>query len=104
MEKAWSPEGWLKKLVARARAYPDGLKKTVFKLQSYDWARKKWIPDKTLLRWMRVLVAAGAQHIGYYPDDCLADRPQAKAVRLMMSLEDFPFRRGPEAANEGLYR
>ena len=92
MEKVRRPKAWLKKMVSLASNHPQGLQKTVFKLQAYDWDRNKWIPSKTIRHWMRVLVAAGARHIGYYPDNFSVDQPQQEIVRTMISVEDFPFK------------
>ncbi|MFA5339232.1 MAG: poly-beta-1,6-N-acetyl-D-glucosamine N-deacetylase PgaB [Candidatus Omnitrophota bacterium] len=93
MEKAGRPDKWLKKLVEDAKKYPDGINKTVFKVQAYDWDSKKWIETKTLDRWLKTLVASGARNVGYYPDDFTENEPDAGAIRLMMSTEDFSFQR-----------
>jgi len=93
MEKIARPEKWLKKLVMEAKKYPKGLQKTVFKLQTYDWSKDSWINTKTVNRWLKILVSSGAQHVGYYPDDCFDNYPDEKLIRLMMSTEDFPFKR-----------
>ena len=42
---------------------------------------------------MRTLVAAGAEHIAYYPDDYTVNQPEAKIIRRMMSTETFAFKR-----------
>lgn len=103
-EEVARPAAWLKTLVIKARQHPQGLAKTVFKLQAYDWGRKRWIKSEILHRWMRILVAEGARHIGYYPDDCLTDEPRASVVRLMMSTEDFPFKRRYRETGKDLYQ
>lgn len=92
MEGVFWETSWLKSLVKNAAEYPDGLDKTVFKTQSYDWANKKWTGTSTLIKRLRVLVAAGARHIAYYPDDYTVNEPDAKKIRTMMSIEDFPVR------------
>jgi len=93
MERPWNAKSWLKDMVREAKGHPQGLEKTVFKLQVYDWKRKRLVKDKTLLKWMRYLVSAGARHIAYYPDNYIKDKPAADRVRSMMSVEDFPFER-----------
>lgn len=93
MEKVSRSQKWLKELVRKSKKYPDGLKKTVFKIQAYDWNKKLWINEKTLDKWLRVLAASGAQHLAYYPDNYVDNKPDAKIIRLMMSVEDFPFKR-----------
>ncbi|MHB9154678.1 MAG: poly-beta-1,6-N-acetyl-D-glucosamine N-deacetylase PgaB [Endomicrobiales bacterium] len=93
MEGEKFPEKWLKQLVDAAKKYPDGLKKTVFKVQAYDWDKKRWVKTDTILRWLRTLVSQGALHVAYYPDNYLEDKPEANGIRRVISAEDFPFRR-----------
>ncbi|MFZ5800922.1 MAG: poly-beta-1,6-N-acetyl-D-glucosamine N-deacetylase PgaB [Candidatus Omnitrophota bacterium] len=99
MEKAGNPTKWFKALVEAAKKYPDGLNKTIFKVQTYDWKKREWLETGQVLKWLRILTASGAQHIGYYPDSCLLDRPQARVIRRIMSVEDFPFKRKFTAAD-----
>jgi biofilm PGA synthesis lipoprotein PgaB len=93
MEKINRPVRWLKKLVQEAKKYPGGLQQTVFKVQTYDWEKKRWININTVDKWLRVLVASGVQHVGYYPDNYIENRPEERIIRMMMSVEDFPFKR-----------
>ncbi len=93
MEKVKNSTKWLQKLVQKAKEYPDGIQKTIFKVQTYDWERDKWINSRMVDSWLRTLVSAGAQHIAYYPDNCIDNKPDEKIIRLMMSSEDFPFKR-----------
>jgi biofilm PGA synthesis lipoprotein PgaB len=93
LEEVKRPDKWFKELVRRVREYPGGLEKTVFKVQSYDWKKKKWVSGTTMDRWLRTLVAAGARNIGYYPDNYQQNRPDAAKIQLMMSEESFPFTR-----------
>lgn len=92
MEGIFWESSWLRKLVKKASVYPNGLNKTVFKTQAYDWADKNWTGTGTLLKRLRVLAAAGAKHLAYYPDDYTVNEPDAKKIRTMMSIEDFPVR------------
>lgn len=91
MEKKFWERTWLKELVKKASEYPDGLNKTVFKLQAYDWNDEEWISDSALRKWARTLIAAGAYHISYYPDDLFGNHPRLDTVRDIMSSRDFPF-------------
>ena len=84
---------WFERLVADARGYPSGLRKTIFKVQTYDWEKKRWIATETVDSWLRTLVAAGAWHVAYYPDNYLENKPEADRIRIMMSKEEFPFQR-----------
>jgi len=93
MEKVDRSRKWLQKLVNIAKKYPQGIEKTVFKVQTYDWQKKKWIGTKEVLEWLRTLVSSGAHHIAYYPDDYTVDEPAADTLRTMMSTEYFAFKR-----------
>ena len=85
---------WFKRLVDAAKARPQGIEKTIFKIQSFDWRKKRWLKTEMLNEWLRELVADGAYHVGYYPDDFVEDHPRAGVIRGMMSTEDYPFKRG----------
>lgn len=93
MEKIKHPKRWFASLVDKVKKQPLGLEKTIFKVQTYDWDEKEGIATKTVYRWLRRLISLGAQHIGYYPDNFTEDEPEAKIIRLIMSCEDFPFKR-----------
>jgi biofilm PGA synthesis lipoprotein PgaB len=82
---------WLERLVAKVRAHPGGLAKTVFELQGVDWARNnRPISDAILVEQIQTLRRAGVQNIGYYPDDFLKGRPSLEALRPVLSLKSFP--------------
>jgi len=83
---------WFKQLVDAAKSHRGGVEKTIFKIQAFDWRRKVWIKTDVLNEWLRSLVADGAYHIGYYPDDFVLDNPRAGVIRKMMSTEDYPYR------------
>ena len=93
MEKASNPVKWLRSLVEEVKKYPHAIEKTIFKVQTYDWSKKRWVNTKTIDKWLRVLVEAGAVHIGYYPDSYIDNKPNDRMIRFMMSSEDFPFKR-----------
>ncbi|MBF0503821.1 MAG: poly-beta-1,6-N-acetyl-D-glucosamine N-deacetylase PgaB [Candidatus Omnitrophica bacterium] len=83
---------WFKHLVDAARTHPHGIEKTIFKIQAFDWHKKVWLKPEMLNGWLRALVALGAHHVGYYPDDFVQDHPRASVIREMMSSEDYPYR------------
>jgi len=85
LEGVRHPLPWLEGLVEAAARHPEGLAKTVFKLQAYDWAERRWVPDNVMLDRVRRLTAAGAQAIAYYPDDVITDHPSLKKIRTEMS-------------------
>ncbi|KWA43064.1 poly-beta-1,6-N-acetyl-D-glucosamine N-deacetylase PgaB [Burkholderia multivorans] len=87
MEQADDPDLWLDRLVRTVRAKPNGLSRTVFELQSYDWHANKSIGADTLLAQMRRLRSEGAVNFGYYPDNFLNNQPNLETVRDVMSLK-----------------
>jgi biofilm PGA synthesis lipoprotein PgaB len=94
MENANSPERWLLKLRAKIAAYPNGLKKTVFKLQTVDWRYKERpIPTSTLVKQIRLLYRRGALNIAYYPDDFVKNHPKLKKIMGAISTRNYPFLR-----------
>jgi biofilm PGA synthesis lipoprotein PgaB len=84
---------WFRRLVDAVKIYPQGIEKTVFKVQAFDWQRKVWLKPQMINSWLRDLVGDGAHHVAYYPDDFLEDHPRASVIRMMMSTEDYPFKR-----------
>jgi biofilm PGA synthesis lipoprotein PgaB len=91
MEKIADDEShdWLKQLVATSAAHPDGLRRTIFELQTVDWnlaaeGKERAIPDETLGAQMRLLARQGAVNFGYYPDDFVTDTP-----KIALLLKDF---------------
>lgn len=87
---------WLRRLVAVAAARPDGLRKTVFELQSVDWreppnAADRFVPSKTLADEMQMLERLGALNLAYYPDDFSHDRPRASIIHPAFSLQSHPY-------------
>lgn len=91
MEEVEDAAEWLQGLVGKARAYPQGLEKTVFKIQAYDWRKEEWIKDTVLLEEMRDVLASGGRHLAYYPDNVWEDRPALNTIKLEMSSKTYPF-------------
>jgi biofilm PGA synthesis lipoprotein PgaB len=92
LEGAEEPEIWLRDLVAAIARVPDGLKKTVFELQSVDWNKPKTpLATPTLARHMRLLQGLGAVNFGYYPDDFLRNHPAATLLHPAFSINSDPF-------------
>ncbi|PIE46680.1 MAG: poly-beta-1,6-N-acetyl-D-glucosamine N-deacetylase PgaB [Gammaproteobacteria bacterium] len=91
MEKAKNPKRWLHRLVEAAKAYPKGLEKSIFELQSFDWEKKKVIDSKHLAEQMQWLLEDGVINFGYYPDDFIKGHPRLDAIRPKFSLSTTPF-------------
>lgn len=75
MEKAENPQIWLQSLINKIAAQPEGLRKTIFELQTVDWNKRAPVPTSVLFEQVRLLEKNGAEHIGYYPDNFHADHP-----------------------------
>jgi poly-beta-1,6-N-acetyl-D-glucosamine N-deacetylase len=93
LERAEHPEAWLEGLVNRVKREPNGLEKTIFELQTFDWNdRSKQIPATVITAQMRLLQRLGAVNFGYYPDDFIGDHPQARELHRALSLQTYPYR------------
>lgn len=68
MDKVEDTEAFLTGLVKNAGMYKNGLKKTVFKLQTYDWDKNTWINKQHMVSEIKLLKKQGAKHIAYYPE------------------------------------
>ena len=62
-------EVWLKELTTIALRNNVNPKKVIFKLQTYDWAKNKWLADKELRIQKAALKDAGAVNFAYYPEN-----------------------------------
>ncbi|MBS0308086.1 MAG: poly-beta-1,6-N-acetyl-D-glucosamine N-deacetylase PgaB [Proteobacteria bacterium] len=90
MEGATDPTQWLNQLIAKVKAVPGALGKTVFELQSRDWRNGQAIPAATLVSQLRQLHAQGARHLGYYPDDFHANAPDESIIAPAISAATVP--------------
>ncbi|MCK5718529.1 MAG: poly-beta-1,6-N-acetyl-D-glucosamine N-deacetylase PgaB [Thiomargarita sp.] len=94
MENAENPQEWLKRLVSVVASYPQGLKKTVFELQSVDWRHNnRPIASETLVKQMRLLKLQHALSFGYYPDDFLNNHPNFDTIKTGISLSTYPYKK-----------
>lgn len=91
LEGASNPHRWLGRLVDVVATHPKGLERTVFELQTVDWRTQKPISDDDLTTEARALVARGARHLAYYPDDFLRASPALPAAREVISAREFPY-------------
>lgn len=92
MENSRDPQRWIDQLVAKVKASPRGLSRTIFELQTVDWRdNSKPIPAAQLKRIVHRLQADGARHLAWYPDDFIADRPSTADAREILSARGFPY-------------
>jgi biofilm PGA synthesis lipoprotein PgaB len=93
LEQAVDPDNWLDKLVDAVKQHPEGLRKTIFELQTFDWNRPgQRISSAILARQMRLLQRRGAVNFGYYPDDFIRSHPHARDLHRAISLQTYPYR------------
>jgi poly-beta-1,6-N-acetyl-D-glucosamine N-deacetylase len=78
-------------LVNKAKVTKNGLQKTIFELQATDWRIKRPISDSSMQEQVKTLEAAGAMHVGYYPDDFLKNQPNMEVIRPSISSRNFPY-------------
>ncbi|QSA98455.1 poly-beta-1,6-N-acetyl-D-glucosamine N-deacetylase PgaB [Methylococcus sp. EFPC2] len=90
MEKAENPKAWMDELLKKAAAYPDGLRKTVFELQSVDWNTQQEIPMTDFIAQIQQVQRSGGIHIGYYPDNVFHDHPRQEDMERVYALPHFP--------------
>ncbi|MBU0620228.1 MAG: poly-beta-1,6-N-acetyl-D-glucosamine N-deacetylase PgaB [Gammaproteobacteria bacterium] len=91
MENAQDPQSWLETLVDVVARQPNGLKKTLFELQSVDWRNSQPVDSRVMAGQMIFLQKHGALNFGYYPDNFLNDSPRLDIIRPAFSLQEFPF-------------
>jgi len=90
MEEASRPTRWLRKLVGIAKGSRRHLKKTIFKIQAYDWKKESWLEDELVLSELRHILASGGMHLAYYPDNFLLNKPALSIIKLEMSTRSHP--------------
>jgi biofilm PGA synthesis lipoprotein PgaB len=87
-----NPDEWFKKLIETVKAYPNGLNKTLFELQSVDWKdSNNPIDSEILLKQMRLLSSKGVRNFGYYPDDFVKNHPNIDIIKEGISVQRNPF-------------
>ena len=87
--------GWYRHLVAKTLAEPGAADRALFEFATFNWRTKKRIDVGDINDRIRATQAAGARHIGYYPDDFLHNHPDLESIRPYISASDYPY---PEPA------
>lgn len=80
------------KLIDFVAQSPQGLRSTIFELQSIPPKLHKLLPTIELANGLRQLQLKGARNFGYFPDDALNDYPSIDVIRPLMSLKTNPGR------------
>jgi biofilm PGA synthesis lipoprotein PgaB len=84
MEEVSRPRAWYEKLhrVVKDTGQAD---RVVFKLQAYDWQKKRWLGDQAVRDDLTYLLALGVRHVAYYPDDVFLNKPDIDTVASILS-------------------
>lgn len=93
MEKADEPNKWLRELTNKVAQNPNGLRRTIFELQTKDWNTGKQINEKILSEQFHMLRSNGARNLAYYPDDFISGHPAVDVIKESFSLRTEPLRR-----------
>jgi biofilm PGA synthesis lipoprotein PgaB len=89
MEDAKNATQWLTDLVKAVSKEPDGLKKTVFELQSVNWKTQQKIPSEIFIDQLNLLRKLGVKHIGYYPDNVYENQPRLEDLKQHFTLPEL---------------
>ena len=109
MEGKKDHRAWYRELF-KAAGGPESASRLVFKLQAYDWKKEAWVSDGVMKEDMTFLLALGARHVAYYPDNVHLNKPDVDTVAVILSAKDEVKRKetppaiGPEGALERLFR
>jgi biofilm PGA synthesis lipoprotein PgaB len=92
MEKESNASAWLDTLSSKVKENSLGLKKTLFELQTVDWAdHNAPIDSRIILEQMRDLSAKGVLHFSLYPDDIFKNHPEINIIKEGISLQRYPY-------------
>ena len=85
-------EAWLGNLAQIARSADPGLQHTIFELQSVDWRLQmqnlaRAVPADEFAGQVRLLSGLGVKHLGYYPEDFVANTPDVEKIAPDFSLQ-----------------
>ncbi|AXY60787.1 poly-beta-1,6-N-acetyl-D-glucosamine N-deacetylase PgaB [Acinetobacter sp. WCHAc010052] len=87
MEQVSDQQKFYHDILSRVKQYPDGVKKTVFELQSVNWRNNQKIPSEEMAATIRSLYQQGVMHVAYYPDDPVKDHPEVQIMKQVFSLK-----------------
>ncbi|CAB1216106.1 Poly-beta-1,6-N-acetyl-D-glucosamine N-deacetylase [Acinetobacter bouvetii] len=87
MEQATDSDAFYRDIVNRVKQFPNGMKKTVFELQSVNWRTNQKVPSEEMAKTIQSLYAQGVLHEAYYPDDPIQDYPDTHVLRQAFDLK-----------------
>lgn len=81
MEQVDDPKKFYLDMVKRVGTYPHGFDKSIFELQAVDWRTGKKVSSEEMAETIDLLYQHGVKHVGYYPDDPIADHPDPAVLK-----------------------
>lgn len=90
MEESRNHRQFYLDLIAQVKKYDPNLDRTIFELQTVNWRNQQKISTQELQHTIQLLEQHGVKHIGYYPDDFVAQHPQVKPMQLSFQLDSEP--------------
>lgn len=96
VEQPFQQAAWLDGLTKAVGKQPGALAKTVFELPAVNRESQRPVEAGVLRAQMKRLNAAGVVHLGYGPDDFIANRPDTTVLRDVMSVQ------GTLRSNQGM--
>ncbi|MGE8563951.1 MAG: poly-beta-1,6-N-acetyl-D-glucosamine N-deacetylase PgaB, partial [Acinetobacter bohemicus] len=87
MEQAPNHDQFYRNIVKHVKRFPNGMKKTVFELQTVNWRNNEKIPSAEMVTTIQSLYRQGVMHVAYYPDDPIQDHPDTEELRQVFELK-----------------
>ncbi len=87
MEQAPNHDQFYRDIVKHVKRFPNGMKKTVFELQTVNWRTNEKIPSEEMVTTIQSLYRQGVMHVAYYPDDPIQDHPDTEELRQVFELK-----------------
>lgn len=87
MEQAPDHDQFYRDIVKHVKRFPNGMKKTVFELQTVNWRNNEKIPSEEMVTTIQSLYRQGVMHVAYYPDDPIQDHPDTEELRQVFELK-----------------
>lgn len=87
MEQAPNHDQFYRDIVKHVKRFPNGMKKTVFELQTVNWRNNEKIPSEEMVKTIQSLYRQGVMHVAYYPDDPIQDHPDTEELRQVFELK-----------------
>ncbi|WP_407308375.1 poly-beta-1,6-N-acetyl-D-glucosamine N-deacetylase PgaB [Acinetobacter sp.] len=88
MEEAEDHQQFYLDLIQHSKKYDPELDRTIFELQAVNWKNNQKLSTQEIIETIQFLEKNGVKHIGYYPDDFVAEHPQPARLKSAFSTDD----------------